>query len=172
MEESTPIKSVAYPYGIVLAIFSILVLVLMYVLNLEQGNWMMAVLNVLVTIAIFIYAIKEYKKKNSGFLSIKEALKVGLAVAVVAGLIAGIYTYIHYTYIYPEFSGMIYDQAVIQMSEQQISEAQQEQALGITAFTTSPFFFATMTLVSSLFYGFLISLIAGAIMKQKRPEHV
>jgi len=44
------------------------------------------------------------------------------------------------------------------------------QAGDVMDITTSPWFFATVTLISSLFFGFLISLIAGAIMKKQDPS--
>ena len=169
MEESTSIKPIAYSYGGFLALYSILVLVLIYVFNIAQDNWIVGSINFIITVIIFVMAIKAYKQKNGGFLSLKEAIKTGVAVGAVAGLITAIYAFIHYTFVYPEFSEMVYDQATIQMSEQGLSDAQQEQALQITSFTTSPLFFATMSLISSLFFGFIISLIAGAIMKQRRP---
>ncbi|MDX1427995.1 MAG: DUF4199 domain-containing protein, partial [Salegentibacter mishustinae] len=97
MENSTSVKSVAYPYGIVLAIYSIIVLVLLYAFNVDQENWVVGVLNAIVSITIFVLAIKKFKQNNNGFLSIKEALKVGLAVAVISGVIAAIYSYIHYS---------------------------------------------------------------------------
>ncbi len=172
MENSTSVKSVAYPYGIVLAIYSIIVLVLLYVFNVDQENWVVGVLNALVSITIFVLAIKKFKQNNNGFLSIKEALKVGLAVAVISGVIAAIYSYIHYSFVYPEFAEMKYDEAVLQMAEQNMPESQQSQALEMTKMFISPWFFATMTLVSSLFFGFIISLITGLIMKNKNPQDV
>ncbi|UBZ06048.1 DUF4199 domain-containing protein [Salegentibacter mishustinae] len=171
MENSTSIKSVAYPYGFVLAIYSILALVLIYVFNVAQDNWVVGVINTLVSIAIFVLAIKKFKQHNNGFLSLKEALKVGLAVAVISGVITAIYSYIHYSFVYPEYSEMMYDQAVLQMAEQNMPESQQNQALEMTKMFTSPWFFATMALVGSLFFGFIISLITGLILKRENPAH-
>ncbi len=169
MEESTSIKPVAYTYGGLLAIYSILVLVLIYVFNIAQDNWVVGIINFIITVIIFVMAIKTYKTKNGGFLSLKEALKTGLAVAAIAGVITAIYAFIHYTFVYPEFGEVIRDQATLQMTEQGLSDAQQQQALSMTSFTSSPIFIATMSLLSSLFFGFIISLIAGAIMKHNRP---
>ena len=171
MESSSSVKAVAFPYGLFLALFSILVLVLIYVFNIEQDNWVVAIFNAAITITIYVFALKQYKKNNSGFISLTQALKVGLAVAAIGGLIAAVYGYIHYTFVYPEFSEIIYDQAVLQMEESAVPESQREKAMEITSFTTSPLFFATMTLVSSLFFGFLISLIAGLIIKKKHPAY-
>ncbi|TDN83084.1 uncharacterized protein DUF4199 [Salegentibacter sp. 24] len=171
MENSTSVKSVAYPYGIVLAIYSILVLVLIYVFNVAQDNWIVGVINTLVSIAIFVLAIKKFKENNNGFLSLKEALKVGLAVAVISGVIAAIYSYIHYSFVYPEFSEKVYDEAVLKMTEQGVPESQQSQALEMTKMFSSAWFFATMALVGSLFFGFIISLITGLILKRENPAH-
>ncbi|PRX51902.1 DUF4199 domain-containing protein [Salegentibacter salegens] len=171
MENSTSVKSVAYPYGIVLGIYSILALVLIYVFNVAQDNWTVGIINTLVSIIVFVLAIKKFKQNNSGFLSLKEALKVGLAVAVISGVIGAIYSYIHYSFVYPEFSEMMYDQAVLQMTEQGLSEAQQSQGLEMTKMFTSAWFFATMALVGSLFFGFIISLITGLILKRENPAH-
>jgi len=66
---------------------------------------------------------------------------------------------------------MKYDEAVLQMSEQNMTESQQSQALEMTKMFISPWFFATMTLVSSLFFGFIISLITGLILKRENPAH-
>ncbi len=171
MENSTSVKSVAYPYGMVLAIYSILVLVLIYAFNVAQDNWIVGVINALVSIAIFVLAIKKFKQNNNGFLSLKEALKVGLAVAVISGVITAIYSFIHYSFVYPEYSEIMYDEAVLQMTEQGIPESQQSQALEMTKMFTSPWFFATMALVGSLFFGFIISLITGLILKRENPAH-
>ena len=169
MEESTSIKPVAYSYGGFLALYSILLLVIIYVFNITPDNWVVGIINFIITVTIFVMALKAYKAKNGGFLSMTEAIKTGVAVGAVAGLISAIYVFIHYTFIYPEFTEIMRDQTIIKMTEQGLSEAQQEQTLQMTSFTTNPLFYATMSLLSSLFYGFIIALIAGAIMKQKRP---
>lgn len=168
MKTSPSVKSIAYPYGVVLGIFSILNLVLLYAFNVQQGNWIMGIINFVITFAIFTMAIKTYRQNNQGFLSIKGALKMGLAVAVIGGLIAAVYAFIHYSYVSPEYIELIREDAFVQISEQPLQEEQREQAIQITNITTSPLFFATITLVSSLFFGFLISLIIGAIMKSNR----
>ena len=48
-----------------------------------------------------------------------------------------------------------------------MTEDQLATATKMTNMFTSKFFMATMYLVASLFFGFLISLVAGAIMKKE-----
>lgn len=169
MENSPSIKPFAYTYGIIMAGYSILVLVLMYVFGLTEQNWYLAVINGIASIIIFVLGLKAFKKSNGGYLSIKEAIKVGLAIAAISGIITAIYTFIHYTFIYPEFIDMVREKAYTDMADGGMSNEQMEQAGGVMDVTTSPWFFATVTLISSLFFGFLISLIAGAIMKKQDP---
>ena len=170
MENSTSVKSVAYTFGVILALYSILVLILLYVFNVTDSNWIVSIINAAVTITIFVYGIITYKKKNGNVISLKEALKVGMGIAVLSGVIAAIYTYIHYAFVYPEFSEMIYDKAVAQMAEQKMPAEQMEQALSITEYTTSPWFFSLMGLIGSLFFGFIISLLTGLIIRNNNSQ--
>lgn len=173
MENSPSIKPIAYNYGIGFALFSILILVVTYVLNLNPDDtlsYVISGLNILVTITVFFIAIKNFKKENGGFLSLSQALKIGLAIAAVTGIIVAIYAYIHYSYVYPEFLEMMAEQERMKMIEGgQMTDTQIEQAMGMSSFVYTPFFMATMTLLSSLFFGFIISLIVGLIMKRKNP---
>ncbi|HIB37132.1 DUF4199 domain-containing protein [Mesonia sp.] len=176
MEKSASIKSIAYTYGLALAIYSILVLVVIYVLNIDQEssiNYIFTALNIVVTIIIYSIALKTYKKENSGFISLSQALKTGMAVAVIAGLISAVYAFIHYSYIYPEFLDMISEQQRAAMIENgQMSDEQIEQSLEMMSFTRSPFFMSTATLIMNVFFGFIISLIIGLIIKKKDPSLV
>ncbi len=168
--ENPSIKPFAYTYGFLMAGYSILVLVLMYVFGITEQNWYLGVINGIASIIIFVLGIKAFKKSNRGYLSLKEAIKVGLAIAAISGIITAIYTFIHYTFVYPEFIDMIKEQAYSDMADRGMTSEQIKQTSGMMDITTSPWFFATVTLISSLFFGFLISLIAGAIMKKQDPS--
>ncbi len=174
MQNSPSIKSIAYPYGIALAIYTILVLVVIYVLNIDQEssiNYVFTALNIIVTLVIYSVALKTFKKDNSGYISLSQALKTGLGVAVIAGVISAIYAYIHYSYVYPEFLQMIKDQQRAAMIENgQMSDEQIEQSIQMMSFTTTPFFLSTATLIMSVFFGFITSLVIGLIIKKKDPS--
>ncbi|MFD1095698.1 DUF4199 domain-containing protein [Salegentibacter chungangensis] len=171
MENSPSVKSVAYPYGLMLAIYSILVLVLIYLMNIDQENWVIGTVNSLVTIVLYILALRTFKKKNGGFMKLKEALKVGLAIAAISGIISAVYAYIHYSFVYPEFLDMMYEKSYLDITERNMPQAQTDQALELSKMTLSPLFFATTTLILNLFFGFLISLIVGLIMKRENPAY-
>ncbi|MEX2349356.1 MAG: DUF4199 domain-containing protein [Flavobacteriaceae bacterium] len=171
--QKTSLKQIATTYGMLLALLSILVLVVMYVGNIEK-SWTISIISFGLTVLIFVYALKAYKHGNGYYLTLGEALKVGMATAAIGGVVAAIYAYIHYTFIYPEYIDTILDQARMEMSEQSqgMTEEQMEQAIGFTESFTTPFMMATFSLIGTLFFGFIISLVAGLIMKRERPSEM
>ncbi|MEX0997733.1 MAG: DUF4199 domain-containing protein [Flavobacteriaceae bacterium] len=171
--QKSSLKQIATNYGLLLALVSILLLVVMYVANITQ-NWMLSTLGFIITIYLLFAAIKTYKNGNGGFLSLGEALKVGLATALIAGIVSALYSYIHYTLIYPEYIDTIISEAKDQMAEQSqgMTEEQMEQAIGFTESFTTPFMMSTFSLIGSLFFGFIISLVSGLILKKEDPNQM
>ncbi len=164
--QSAPIKPIAYKYGLYSALASILVLVIMYVGNMDK-SWILSVSSIVVAILIYYFGIKEYKLSNANVLSIGKAIKVGLAIAVIGGIISAIYSYVHYEFIYPEFIEMQMETAQEQMIEQNpnMTQEQIDQAMNISSMFMSPGFFSIMSIVGSLFFGLIISLIIGLVMR-------
>ncbi|WP_426429883.1 DUF4199 domain-containing protein [Winogradskyella sp. HB-48] len=170
MENQKPsIKPIAYTYGLYLALLSIGGIVILYVINQEK-NWIISTISIILTIMLYYYGISTYKKQNANLLSIKESLKVGMAMALISGIIAAIYAVIHYGLIQPEFLEGKKEEAIQQMMTQNpnMEGEQLDMGMKIIDITTSKFFMATMFILASLFFGFIISLITGAIMKNDR----
>ena len=169
METQKPsIKPIAYSYGLYLALVSIIVLVIMYVANLEK-SWAISIGSSLASIVVLVYGIKAYKHKNAGFLSLSDAIKVGLAIAVIGGLIAAIYAYVHYAFVYPEFIEIAKDQAYLQITEQnpEMSAENISKTMEISSIFMTPMFFSLTTMVGTLIFGLVVSLIAGLVMKKE-----
>lgn len=163
---TTSIKPFAYNYGLYLGALSIIMLVIMYIFEIDK-SWPLSITSIALTITIYILALKAFKNTNNGQLKLGQAMKLGLAIAVIGGLVSAIYSYVHYTMIYPEFIENIRDESVKQMLERSpdMTNEQIEQASKINNMFTSPFAMSTFSLIGSLFFGIIISLIAGLIMK-------
>ena len=171
--KKSTIKNIAIPFGLLLGLFAILISVINYITGQYlEPNWMMSVLNLLVTIGIIIYAIKKFKTDNDGFLSLGEAIKIGLAITVISGVILAIYNYLFMTVIEPDFVTQLLDFSREKMIEQnpEMTEKQLEMALSMSEKFMNPAFMSAMAIIGSLFTGFIISLIGGLVMKQNRPE--
>lgn len=168
------VKKIALNYGLILALLSIVVSVIAYVTdNHIDRPWWVSVLSTVVMIGVIVYGLKEYKNENSGFLSIGDALKVGLAISLIAGIIGALYNYVFITVIEPDFVSQMLDMTRDQMVEQNpdMTQEQMDMAIGISEKMMQPSIMSAIGIIATLFFGFIISLISGLIMKQNRPEN-
>jgi len=116
-------------------------------------------------------AIKAFKTANAGFLSLGEALKVGIGAAVIGGIIAAIWSFVLMNYIEPDYMNQMMEVQREKMIEMQpeMTEAQLDATAEMTSKFSSPIMVVAFSLIGNLFFGLIISLIAGLIMKNKNP---
>lgn len=162
-------------YGLLLGFILVVLGVVMYVLDYHlQPHWSFMVLTLIVFIAVVTYGIKAFKKENGGFLSIGEAIKVGVGIALVAAIISGIWVLLLTTVIEPGFM-----EQAIELERQKafannpgLTDEQWEKGLEMSEAFRGPWVTFAFTLVVDMLFGLLIGLIAGAVMKQNRPYEV
>ncbi|WP_282068368.1 DUF4199 domain-containing protein [Olleya namhaensis] len=166
--ENTSIKPIATNYGLYYALFSIAIIIILYATKMEK-NIVIGTINVLGTIAVFVLAIIAYKKSNNNYLSLGQALKVGLGTAALGGILIAIYTYLHYIYIQPEFIEVMREIQVVELQKQaeSMSSEDADMAMGMLDFFSSPGFISTVSLIGSLIFGLIVSLITGLVLKSE-----
>jgi len=172
-DQKASVKKIATTYGVIWGLLSIALSVITYVTdNYLERPWWITVLSTAITIGVIVYGLKAYKQENEGFLSVAESLKIGLAISLIAGIIATIYGYIFMTVIEPDFANQMLEAAREQMITQNpdMGQEQIDLAMGITEKMMEPWIMTAMGMIFTLFFGFIVSLIAGLVMKQNRPE--
>ena len=168
--------SIALRNGILLGLASVAFTVLLYVTDfLYTDNTLLAIITWLINIAIsvvfIVIAVEQYKKANEGFLSIGEAIKVGVLVAVIAGVIGAIYQVIYATIIDPDYYDKVVEVAMKKMSamanfnEEQLEEFQDKMYANKPSIASS----FSLSIVFSAIGGLIISAIVVAIKKKERP---
>ena len=165
-------KKIMINYGLILGVVSILLNVLNYVVgsNMFQPHWSMQLIGFLILIAVIVYGLKELKKNNNGFLKLGEALKVGIGIALVSSILGIIYFVIFTEVIEPTYFEQYIDfqrEAALEMGN--ASEEQIDQSLEMSKPFMNTGFFVGIQLVVGLFFGFIVSLIAGLAMKKENP---
>ena len=173
--QSKSIKKIALNYGILLALLSIVLQVISYVLDVHIDRpWWLSIVQLLVSIAVIVYGIKAFKIANADFLSIGQALKTGLAISLVASIIAVVFNYIFMNFIDPDFVQKTLEFSREQMIENypDMTQEQIANSLEISAKFMSPWVMSAFAIIATLFFGFIISLIAGIVMKKNQPTHV
>jgi len=170
MENQNSATKTMLIYGAILSGISILVNLINYSFgNVYKPHWAIGIVSFLLMIAVIVYGIKSFKDGNNGFLSLGQAIKIGLGISLISAIIGIIYQLIFSNVIEPDFytkMGEFQEQMMLEkfpdMPEEQI-----ESALEMSKKFSNPGMMAAFALGGSLIFGLIISLIAGAIMKKE-----
>lgn len=175
MEETTTINVTpgkhAVTYGVVLGIILVLISLVMYVtgMALEGVQWPMYLYYIIFPVTLII-AIKSFKKENAGYLSLSQALKVGVATAVISAIIFLLYNLLFNYVIEPTWSEQIIDATRDKMNEMgNLTEDQVEMSLQYVKWGSDPLIGGAIWLAMSAFFGLLYSLFVGLVMKNNKP---
>lgn len=170
--QKTSPKDIMIKYGILLGIVSILLNVILYVTNNHLSpHWSIGVLGFSINIAIVVIALKAFRKENGGFMKLSEALKIGLGIALIAALLGVVYTYLLTTVIEPTYMEQVMSAQRDAMIEQNpdMTQAQLDQAAEISSMFSGKGVIIAFQIIGGLFFGFIIALIAGLILKKENP---
>lgn len=170
---SSTLKSNILQYGFLLGGISVVFALMLFFLDMHYTqesavNW----INWAITITVLILAIYSYRKTNDGFLSLSEALKLGLGISVISALIAIIYTYILVNFLDPDTIEKTIEVTQNKMLDEnpEMTQEQIDLAKEMQLKLSSIYVISTMILIFSLVFGFIVSLITGLILKRNRPE--
>ena len=162
-------KQIMLNQGLLLGVVSVLLSVSIYAMGkiYDQGIWVMLVSFAIMAVIIFM-GLKKFRDGNGGLLSLGEALKIGLGISLVGAVVSIIYNQIFINFIEPDFMANMMDVAEAKMLESNpnMTDDQIETALSIQKTFSKPIIGIAMGIIGSLFFGFIISLIEGLILKR------
>ena len=99
-------------------------------------------------------------------MSLGDALKVGVAIAVISAIVYVLYGFIFNYVIDPEFMAQALDVAKDKMLENpNMTEEQVEQSIKMIEMFTNPLIGSAFWIAMSALFGLIWSLIAGLVMK-------
>ncbi|UZR94242.1 DUF4199 domain-containing protein [Chondrinema litorale] len=171
MEDQASIKSVGVKYGLILGIFLIVYGLLLQVLDLaaEQS---LGYLSFVFMIIMLVFAYKEFKGLNNGYMKLGQGIGLGMFVFLISTICSNIFSYFYLKFIDDSMLQLIVDNAREEMSRNpDLTDAQIEQALSMTASFTTPEMIVVIGFFTTMFFGFLISLIMSLIFKKDNPDY-
>ena len=121
-------------------------------------------------IGILVWGIKSFKSENGGFLSWGQGVKIGVGIAVLAGLINVIYSYIFMNFIEPDFMNQMMEVQNQMYIDTGMTEEQIENANEMSKKFQSPGITAAMGIIAYAIGGFIVSAIGAAIMKKSEEN--
>lgn len=159
----------ALNYGLILGLVMIAIAVLMYVtgMALELKQWPQYLYYIIFPVTV-IYAISQYKKSNGNLLKLGEAIKLGVVIGVISGLIYGVYNVIFQYVIDTEFATLMLDATRDKMLENpNMTEEIVDQSMAMVEKFMNPFVGSALWIALSAFFGLIYSLIGGLVMKKE-----
>jgi Protein of unknown function (DUF4199) len=162
-------KNLIVTYGILLGTLSVLISVVKYTFsaNFLEKNIFENVLGLLLIIILIVIPIRLFRNSNIT-LKVSDAMKIGLGVAVIAGLISIIYFYILANYIQPDLSDLIINTEMEKAMKENPNMSSADMAKGIEMGKkfVMPMLYMGI-IIANLFIGLLVSSISGLILKKE-----
>ena len=122
-------------------------------------------------IGIIVWGIIHFRKENNGYLTLSNALKTGLGIALISSITV-IYIINLINFIDPEFidKSMEFQKQKMLQENPEISIENVNKMIDMQKEFSGPFIIAGFIIIFNLFFGFIISLISGLMLKKSQPE--
>lgn len=173
--DNTSIKTTPYAlrYGLIYGIILVVFAIMLYTMDMHyQNSTPSTVVNILIGVGGILWGMLAYKKDNGGFISLSQSLKVGVAIALVGSLVGIIYGVVLTEFIDPTTMDKALEFQKQQMLSQnpEMSVEQANQFVDMQKKFSSPLIRSAFGLLFGIFFGFIVALISGLVIKKNRPE--
>ncbi|WP_111709212.1 DUF4199 domain-containing protein [Lutibacter citreus] len=172
-QKTTSSKQVMLNYGLILGFVSILIALTNFAIgDIYKPHWSITIVSLVATIVIIVLGFKKIKESNGNLLSLGEALKTGLGIALISAILYIIYFYIFTNFIEPSYFTNLakVQEATLIDTYPNFTDEQMESAMEMSQKFSGFGMISAIALIMSLFFGFIISLIAGLIMKRTEED--
>lgn len=168
-------KRIIIIYGLIAGIVAILIGLITYSMGKNSNPGLLfSTFSFIIPFTIIILGIKKYKKYNHNFLSWEQAIKTGIGIALIWGALTLSFQYALENVIDPNLMEEKLELQRKRLKEKKISSAETYIVLSDEAIdkqiekqrNQNPLLGNAMGLLLFIFLGFVVSAIAGAIMKK------
>jgi hypothetical protein len=173
MEENQP-KTGKYSlnFGLITGGIGIIFAIMLFTMDMhyDRGIAVQAV-QIAILAAGIIFGIIQFKKANSGFLSISEALKLGAGIALISGILGLIWFFVFSNLIEPDFMDNMYELGKEQAMADNPSLTEEQMDQGIEMQKKFAWISYPVILIINIIIGLVVGLIGGLIMKKQEPAY-
>ncbi len=173
MEENQPkIGKFCWTYGLLLGVAGIVFSVMLYSMDMhyEQG-WEIRIIGTLLMIAAIVLGTIQFKKANSGYLTIANALKLGAGIALVGGILSIVYYALLTNVIEPDFMDKVMEIAKVKTFEENPNLTEEQWNQGVEMQKSFAWIAYPAIIIINVGIGLVIGLVTGLIMKKQKPSY-
>ena len=163
----------ALNFGLLLGAISVVFGFILYSLDIHyQQDSSTSIIGYAIMIAIILIGIIQFKNSNEGYVSLSEALKTGVGTALVSSIIVCFYTFFMIKYLDPEFldKSIEYQKQKMLQENPEISMESVNRLFEMQKEFSGPFIISGFIIIFNLFFGFIISLVVGLIVRKSKTE--
>lgn len=163
----------ALNFGLLLGAISVVFGFILYSLDIHyQQDSSTSIIGYAIMIVIILIGIIQFKNSNEGYVSLSEALKTGVGTALVSSIIVCFYTFFMIKYLDPEFldKSIEYQKQKMLQENPEISMESVNRLFEMQKEFSGPFIISGFIIIFNLFFGFIISLVVGLIVRKSKTE--
>jgi hypothetical protein len=159
--------SVGLKFGLILAIISIASMLIQFVIGTSpfSGGWLNSIISIALTVAVVVFAHKNFKENGDGFMSYGQGLGIAMITVIVSIVVGMIFSYVYLNMIDPSAFDAIWEKAAADMEAKGQSQEQIDMGLG-----WGKKLFWLFYLVGGAFWGLIIGLVVTIFTQKKAPE--
>ncbi|MBL4604266.1 MAG: DUF4199 domain-containing protein [Flavobacteriaceae bacterium] len=171
MENQASSKNVILNYGLYYGITAIILSVIFYAMDMHLEGGLINILVSIVAIIIFpVLGIAKFKKENKNLITWGQSVKIGMGIILLGVLIAIIYQHVFASFIEPDFYTQMTEIQHQGLIDAGLTDEQITSQLEISSMFQGTILGDAVGLLFFAFVGFIISAIAGAVMKRTEED--
>ena len=164
-------KNTMLNYGLVLGLTSIFINLIAYAIGIHlDQDWRVGALAFVAMIVIIVLGIKNFKAVNSNLITWGQSVKIGVGISIISALLGLTYNLIFINFIEPDFMNLMMEKQVMAWEEANMTSEQIEGAKSMMETFSSPAITSAIGIIAAAFFGFIISAIAGALLKRTAED--
>lgn len=168
MQQEPSTARIALKFGVITAVASIVYTTILILAEKNQNQGLTS-LGLIILVVGMVYAMREFKAENSGYMSYGQGLGIGTLIAAISGLLNSTFTMFYTQFIDTNLMKKALDTAREDMERRGMSDDQIDAGMQFSEKMMSPGILFAMGIFFSIFIGFIISLIVAAILRRNRP---
>lgn len=169
MEKKVSVWQATLNSGLILGLALVIYTLLLYFLD-QTFNEKLGYVSILIIIIGLILGIKSFRDDaRGGVMSYGQGIGAGTVIGLYAGIIGAIFTYLLYTVIDPDLLGKLLtftEEKILEsgrVPEEMIDQIMESQK----KFFITPLGLSIITIINSVFFGVVVSLIACIFLKKE-----
>ncbi len=165
----------ALKYALIISVFSIVLSLIYYILEVEIFNWGFIAANLVISIVIivgaFLFGVKNYRNNGlGGKITFGQAFLQALVIGSIGYVIIALYNYVFYAFIAPEYAETMIDSFITFMEGMNIPDEILEESIKDFEDQMTPMGQLWSGLKNGAVMSIIVALIIGLAIKKDTTQ--